>query len=127
MFFFDNCISPKLARIFRIMGAEVLHLRDEYAPDTADLMWISEVGAKGYIALTVDGRILRNVEEREARRAAKLRTLFLHDSFANSNQWQQLVKLATWWPAIQKAADKCKEGQCFKFSAHGKAEPLTTP
>lgn len=126
-FFFDHCISRKLARAFKELGLDVMALVDHWpeadSVTVKDTVWMPVVAAMGRIAVSVDKKISRNPEERRVRREARLTTFYLHKDYANAVGWDQVVMLVRWWPAIVSAAERCKQGDCFTTTINGKVMP----
>jgi hypothetical protein len=62
-----------VADALRAAGARVEVHIDHFAQDAADIEWIPEVGRRTWVLITKDEHIRRNVLERAAYEAAKLR------------------------------------------------------
>jgi hypothetical protein len=81
-FFFDNCVSRRIAHIIRDMrGTDVRHLRDEFPQSTIDPVWIPEIGSRGWVLFSGDGRILRNPAHRQALAKANIVSYFVYREF----------------------------------------------
>jgi len=69
-YFFDNCISSKIARIIKdTRRSDVVHLSDEfprvqYPNGVPDPVWIPVVGEREWVVVSGDLRILRNPAHR---------------------------------------------------------------
>ena len=57
VFFTDRDLGKKFPEILRAGGLAVERHADRFRHDTSDEEWLREIGAKGWIALTHDGRI----------------------------------------------------------------------
>jgi hypothetical protein len=57
MFFTDRDLGKQFAEILRAAGLTVERHDDHFSPDTADEIWLEEIGKRGWIALTHDKRI----------------------------------------------------------------------
>lgn len=57
VFFSDRDLGLKFPEILRDGGLSVETHRDHFPPTCADDKWLAAVGAKGWVALTHDGRI----------------------------------------------------------------------
>ncbi|WP_420466957.1 hypothetical protein [Panacagrimonas sp.] len=55
--FTDRDLGKKFPEILRDAGLTVERHADHFAPDCADEIWLAEVGKRGWIAVTHDGRI----------------------------------------------------------------------
>ena len=65
-FFFDNNFSPKLVLMLRALDVSAIHLREEFAPDTDDTEWLSQLADRDWILVTCDRQIRRRSAERRA-------------------------------------------------------------
>jgi predicted nuclease of predicted toxin-antitoxin system len=63
IFFFDNNLPPRMAPILRLMDIEAVHLQEEFPANVDDVVWMPEVGRKGYVVLTTDYKIARRASE----------------------------------------------------------------
>lgn len=128
LYFFDNCISPHLARAMKCIGANVTHLQEEgFQPHTLDVEWIPVVAAKGWVVVTSDLRILSREHERAALRAAGSVAFFLPNSTPRKPRWDQAAFLTKCWPGIVASGEYARPGDCFEVQENGKVkrmEPL---
>lgn len=119
-FFFDNCLSKKIAEALRCVGIDVVHLQDAgFSPDTKDEIWLLRVDKKR-IVVTMDMRILSRPHEVAALRQSGLRVFFLPKSAANKIGLEQLAWLAHVWPEIEKTARVAHPGECYEVRENGK-------
>ena len=116
-FFFDNCISPKLARAMRELikpDHEVTPLVDKVPASTLDVEWIPRLGIDGdWVVVTGDLRIKKKPQERLVWKAAKLTTFFMADSFTNVPDWEQVRWIIDKWPLIVDQAKLVSPGAAF--------------
>lgn len=71
-FFVDRSLGARdVPEALRSAGVLVEVHDDHFAPDTPDIVWLAEVGARGWIVLTKDSRIRR--VDRAERRAVERR------------------------------------------------------
>lgn len=66
IYFTDRDLGSRFPEILRSSGLTVERHADHFAPDTADEVWLKEVGTRGWIALTHDRRIRYKPNERDA-------------------------------------------------------------
>jgi hypothetical protein len=66
VFFTDRDLGKRFGEILTSSGLTVQRHADHFAPDTADEVWLAEVGKRGWIALTHDRRIRYKPNERDA-------------------------------------------------------------
>ncbi|MCD0422928.1 hypothetical protein LOC51_37450 [Rubrivivax sp. JA1024] len=57
VFFTDRDLGKQFPARLREAGLQVERHADHFAPDTADEVWLTEVGRRGWIVLTHDARI----------------------------------------------------------------------
>jgi hypothetical protein len=66
-FFVDRSLGAHdVPEALRAAGARVEIHDDHFAPDTPDISWLVEVGARGWVVLTKDSRIRRHPLELQA-------------------------------------------------------------
>lgn len=127
-FFFDNCISPKLARALNelVKGEhEVIALRQKWPnADTQtieDTAWINTLGKEGgWVVVSGDIQIRHRPAEAVALRTAKLTTFFLAKGYTSATKWDQVVWLIEKWPKIVELADRTAPGSLFLVPKNGK-------
>lgn len=128
-FFIDNNLPPPLAHALCELSKPdnhtVVHLKDNYAPDTPDVTWISSLSQEGgWVVITHDK--LNKGLEREALRQAGLLVFFLDKSWSDHKFWEKAYQLVRWWPRIVEQAGGIQGGAAFKvkwnFSGKGMFE-----
>jgi hypothetical protein len=131
-FFFDNCISHKLAQAINALVQpehSATHLRNRWpVADTkpvTDVEWITTLGREGeWIVISGDLRIRTRPGEREALRSAKLTTFFMAKSYPQLPDWEQVRWLIDKWPDIVKFASDSGAGSTFEVPKQGKIRTL---
>lgn len=66
VYFTDRDLGKQFGAILTSGGFTVERHADHFAHDTPDEVWLAEVGRRGWIALTHDGRIRYKPSERDA-------------------------------------------------------------
>jgi PIN domain-containing protein len=66
VYFTDRDLGKGFPEILRLNGLTVERHADHFAPDTADEIWLTEIGKRRWIALTHDRRIRYKPNERDA-------------------------------------------------------------
>jgi PIN like domain len=66
VYFTDRDLGKQFGTILRSGGLTVERHADHFVHDTPDEVWLAEVGRRGWIALTHDGRIRYKPTERDA-------------------------------------------------------------
>ncbi len=127
-FFVDNCLAPKHARSLDTLvqpDHHIIHLRDRFAPNTPDEVWLLELGKEGgWIVISGDYRISRSAHERAAWKESKLTAFFLAKRWENLPLMEQHAKLSHCLPEILKHAEKARAGAGFMVSVNGKIEQV---
>lgn len=130
-FLVDNNLPPALAHALRELSKpenhEVFHLKDRFAADTPDSVWINSLSEEGgWIVVTHDN--LNKGLEREALRQAGLLVFFLDKSWKDHKFWEKAHNLVKWWPRIIDQAGGIEGGAAFKvkwnFSGKGMFEQV---
>ena len=106
-FFFDNNLSPHLAHAIRELSRaspevdSVIHLRDRFPRDAADVDWITDLVADGpWSIISIDRFNKNHNAEREALRRAGHTVFVLDKQWSKHQFWAQSQQLVGWWPKI---------------------------
>lgn len=106
-FFFDNNLSPYLARGIKELSAvtpgveQVIHLKDRFARNADDLLWISELADDGpWYIISIDRLNKQHGAEREALRRAGHTVFILDGQWSKHGFWLQTERFIRWWPQI---------------------------
>ena len=95
-FFFDNNLSPKLAKSLHLLvepDHQIVHLKDRFVANTPDETWMTELAKeRGWIIVSGDLRIKKNPHEVQAWRSAGHTTFFLKSGWINLPLWTQTWK-----------------------------------
>lgn len=128
-FFFDNNLSPDLARGLATLrspyGEEIVHLRDRYDDGaTPDTSWLSDLTADGgWIVLSTD-RFKKNSAERQAILNPGITVVMFTSSFARQPRWKKTMIMINRWEEIVEATKGRGRGCCFKIRLRGKIERI---
>jgi hypothetical protein len=114
-YFFDNCVSPKLARaIAALETCEVVPLKDKFQQDVEDEVWIPALASEGnWIVVTADTSITRGRLQRRVWEQSKLIGFYLAGSFPSLSAWEQSWRLVKWWPHIVRQAALAAPGSTY--------------
>ena len=131
-FFFDNQLSPHLAKSIHALtaadgGHVVVHCREKYRPSTSDSDWIQALAAeRDWIIVSGDLNIIRTRAERPIWRGSGLIGFFLKKGWMNQTPWEQAWRLVRWWPDIVKQAQIAAPGATYavQLAWTGKFETL---
>ena len=106
---------------------EVVHLREKFAADTADDVWIPALAKEGgWVIVSGDPRIARNPQLRAVWTHAKLTTFFLGKGWMKQKFWDQAWRLVRCWPRVLEQSALVVPGAGFEIPAqpHGKFRQL---
>jgi hypothetical protein len=108
-FIFDNNLPPTLARGIGELSKfdsdieTVIPLKDRFARNTPDLVWLEALASEGgWIVISID-RFKKTSAEREMLRRQGL-TVFVLDPQWSKPYWVQTAQLVQWWPKILDVA-----------------------
>ena len=129
-FFFDRCISIRIARM--VSGFEsnhtVRHHDDDtrFGPTTQDTEWIEALANDGlsWIIVSGDGRILKNKVERAALEQTQLPFFCMAKAWMNMKIHEYAWKFMKVWPEIVEHAEHSK---ARVFEVGGGKSLLVTP
>lgn len=133
-FFFDNNLSPHMARgmgEFSKLEPDVetvVHLSDLFPRDTNDVVWINKLSETGqWYILSSDRFKKQHDAEREALRRAG-HTVFVFDAqWTKQTYWLQCERLIRWWPQIIAQSRLASKGGFrvpWKHTASSKFESI---
>lgn len=116
-FFFDNCISYRLANaIDELSEFEVSHLRQKFSADTPDTVWLRRLSEEGdWIIISGDTRIFRTPHELAAWQSAGLTGFFWSSQWLRKTIWEHAWRLVKWWPKIEEQAKLVEAGAAFEL------------
>jgi hypothetical protein len=124
-FFLDHNLSPRYAVMLRAaFNEDVCALKDHFAPDTPDEVWLPEIGNRGWVLVTEDKRIRVRPQERLALYLSGVTAFFLGKSFGELKLQEKGEALVKVWPKIKAAAETCQPGTLFMVSVKGLVEEL---
>lgn len=85
---------------------QVSHLREIFAPDTADLDWIGELARQqGWTIISGDAFRKKNGAERKVIQQSGLSVFVLQPSWSIYPFWEKTPQIVRWWPRIVDQAD----------------------
>lgn len=118
-FFFDNQMSPYLARAVAELERGVdehqaTHLRDKFPADIPDPAWIHDLSEeRDWVIVSADLGITKNPANRAAWRESGLTAFFLKGGWQNQEIWIYASRFLWWWPKIVAQAQMAQKGKGF--------------
>lgn len=130
-FFFDNNLSPYLAKSIAALcaphGHDAIHKTERFARNTDDVDWMTELAAEGDWVVISHDRFAKNSLEKEALRSSGLITFILKKGWSDLPEWEKAWKLIRWWPRILNQCELVSNGAFLvppNFSGKGKFEQV---
>lgn len=123
-FFFDHCISSRLAKAVHelvVPDHEVVSLRSKFArDDIKDIDWLNILAREGgWTVISGDMAIRTRPRERDVWKAAKLTTFFMARGFTQQPEWEQVRWLIDKWPLIVDMAGRVNPGAAYEVPKRG--------
>ncbi|BCO57163.1 hypothetical protein LTQ56_05570 [Mycobacterium intracellulare subsp. intracellulare] len=75
-----------------------------------DPQWIPIVGDRGWIIITNDRRLRTRPDEAELAIKHKLKVIHLHGDIGSKPAWDQMVRIASRWAAIERHVERSPDG-----------------
>ncbi len=124
--FFDNNLSPKLARSLDVLVQpehRVVHLKERFAAHTADEVWMRALAAEpDWVIVSGDLQIRKNPHEIKAWQEAGHTTFFLKKGWIDLPFWDQAWKFAKVFPDLIATAERARKGRAFFITPNAKIE-----
>lgn len=125
-FFFDNNLSPKLARSLDILVRpehQVVHLKEKFPADAPDVIWMRSLAKESdWVIVSGDLQIRRNPHEIKAWQEAGHTTFFLKKGWIDLTFWDQAWKFAKVFPDVVAKARRADKGSAFFITPNAKIE-----
>lgn len=125
-FFFDNNLSPKLARSLDVLVRpehQVVHLKEKFSADASDVVWMRSLAKEpDWVIVSGDLKIRRNPHEIKAWQEAGHTTFFLKKGWIDLTFWDQAWKFAKVFPDMIEKASRTNKGSAFFITPNAKIE-----
>jgi len=116
-FFLDNNLSEQLARGMKEFGEDVVHLKEFFATDTDDPVWLERIGSEGWFLITRDDRVRFRPAELTALKENRVGAFFLGGK--NLNRCQLNQQVVRNWPRIKEYARKTRTPFAYRIPPRG--------
>jgi hypothetical protein len=132
-FFFDNCMSTRLARALQELAFfpkdTIRHQKDDprFKSDSLDVDIYNALAGDDPRPVVVSSDLsqkTRGSPERQALRASGLTAVFFAKNYANLRMHPQAVLTIKVWPDIREAVSRCTKPTLFVVAAQGKVKEL---
>lgn len=116
-FFVDNNLSEHLAKGMAEFGEDVVHLKEFFADDTDDTVWLARIGEEGWCLITRDDRVRFNPAELMALKEHRVGAFFLGGK--NRSRCELIQQLVRNWPQMKEIAQKTRRPFAFRVRPTG--------
>lgn len=122
-FFIDNNLSEQLAQGMNAFGEDVVHLKQFFADDADDEVWLKRIGEEGWFLVTRDERVRYRPSELAALKANEVGAFFLGGK--NRSRCELIQQLVRNWPRMKDFAKRSKRPFAVRIPPSGaKFDPL---
>jgi hypothetical protein len=124
-YLFDNCISPKCAKMLSALGVEVEALIDRFEANTPDVDIFRQLKDSYVVFVSADRKQQTREREYLALKEAGLTAIWFGPFWNKKKFWDQAVWLIRRWESIRKFTETTVQGTCAEIKENGKAHPFT--
>jgi len=123
-FFFDNNLSPKLAKAMNLLEEDgyVMHLKDRFRQDEADAVWLAYVGSNKFVLVTRDKKIRKRPGELTAFKKHNVGAFILTGK--NLGRWREIKQLICAWEEMRSLGACTRRPFAFQVPPKGRIKPL---
>ena len=126
-FFFDRCVGKRVPRALLALGTRCdfetkFHEGEGFRHNLDDDIWLSEVGAKGWVVLTYDAKWQDEAPATEAIRQHKIGCFYLHG--ASSLSFDRLASFVRSYDKVMQIVKAEKRPYIFAFDSRNQARRL---
>ena len=116
-FLFDNNMPPGLAVAMQALHESVFHLKERFAPNTADEVWLPAISAAGEFFVTWDYRLKTTPAQCALIRRARAGGFILR--LAERGGCELTQQLIRQWPLIKRTARTTPRPFLFGVRSYG--------
>lgn len=113
-FFFDNNISPSIARgineLCQPYHCSAVALRDKFEKDTNDIDWLLTLKSEGNWVIISQDRFVKNNLEKEAFYRGDSIAFIFAKGWVNLKYWEKAAKMVKIWPKVIEQANLATSG-----------------
>jgi hypothetical protein len=117
----DNDLSPRFAAMLRALDVDVLALREKWAADTKDSVFLAELkGSEFDVFISKNIRQRTVPQERQLLQASGVTSLYLNPFWDGLGFWKQAALLTKNWPDIEDFCRIVAKGTCADLQQNGR-------
>ncbi len=124
-YFFDNCISYKLANMLAAIDVEATALREHFAESITDVALFEKLTGSDAVFVSCDLSQTTQALEAKALRQCGVTAIYFGPFWSKLLFWQQAVWLVSKWQRIDGFASGVAPGTFAEIKQNGKAVPFT--
>ncbi|QDT39841.1 DUF5615 family PIN-like protein [Stratiformator vulcanicus] len=126
-YYFDNNISPHLARMLCELEVDAIALRDDIPANTPDHEVLMRLANSGRVFVTGDRKMRRDPLTKVVLQDRNVTCLFFAPFWDHLQLWPCAAWMTRHWPKVDGFAAKMKRGECAEIKQRGSCEfrPIT--
>lgn len=119
-YLFDANLSPRMAQILHLLGADVGHLYDRFPRNISDIDLLAALTGEVITLVTADNRIAVREPEARALRQCGVSAIFLGSWWGKQDLWAQCTCMLKHWKAIDAHVARLDPPVYFAVASNGK-------
>lgn len=123
----DENTSVHIVHLMQQLGAEVVHVTEEFRPGIPDQEFLPEIVERELILITTDEK-MKSATGKHGHRAIleayKVQVLFLPTQFKSWRAWDRAVYMLRYFEKIDAQASKMRNLRLARLTDNGKIEPI---
>jgi hypothetical protein len=120
-YFFDNCISPKIAKMLCALDVDAESLRERFPVNIKDVQLFQNLHGQQLAFISTDTSQLTRENEARALKQAGVTVLHFGPFFERMQLWDQAVWIVRRWPLINGFASGVAMGTAAEIKQNGRA------
>jgi len=123
-YFFDNCISYRLAHMLRALGVDVVALKEHCPANTPDTDLFKILSGSDFVFVSEDRKQLTRIAEASELKSAGISAIYFGPFWSKMGFWKQAEFLVRRWELIDGAQKGLAKGTIVELKQNGKAIPV---
>ena len=123
-YFFDNCISHRLAGMLAALGVDAVALRHRFPETIRDVALFEALSGSDMVFVSCDYSQTTTDDELKALQLCRITAIYFAPFFGKLKFWPQAVWLVQRWPRIDGFASGVAPGTFAEIKQNGRAMPF---
>jgi predicted nuclease of predicted toxin-antitoxin system len=119
---FDENFSTNIVRVLQHLGVSCCHITDHLAAGTQDADLLPVVGARGWILVSTDARMIK--VHAAILKTHNVKAIWMPNTYVNADLWTQAVWIFKHWRTVQEGVQGTKNFQRAKITDNGNVKPF---